>query len=195
MIISCLGDSLTEGDYGIKGVSCMANVHKEGYPYFLARLMDCEVRNFGKCGYRSSDLLKFYDEGNINVSGSDIVLIMLGTNGGQSASEDTPDNICYRELILRVKRDAPKAKIYLITAPHVTSNPAYSNCGYAQQVKEAVEFTRKTALETGLALIDLASDPRLTEGMEPYFQSNDGLHFNALGYQKIAERIWFELTK
>ena len=49
MKICCLGDSLTEGDYGVKGKSGIANVKKENYPYFLAQSTGWEVKNFGFC--------------------------------------------------------------------------------------------------------------------------------------------------
>ena len=67
MIICCLGDSLTEGDYGIKGKTCIANVHEKNYPYFLAKLVNAEVRNFGKCGFTSSLYLNYYKSGEVNV--------------------------------------------------------------------------------------------------------------------------------
>ncbi len=35
MIISCLGDSITEDDYRIKGKRDIANVNSKNYLYFL----------------------------------------------------------------------------------------------------------------------------------------------------------------
>lgn len=195
MIISCIGDSLTEGDYGVKGRSGIANVHKENYPYYLSEYLRCEVRNFGKCGYRSTTMLDYYDRGNVHVAGSDIVLIMLGSNGGQDPDADTAENRAYLELLSRIRQDAPGARIILITPPHATSDPRWSNCGYAEQVGRAVAFTRITAEKQNLELIDLSADPRLQAGFEDYFQSNDGLHFNALGYSKIAERVYWYLKR
>ena len=46
--VVCLGDSLTEGDYGIFGRSGIANIQPKGYPWFLEKLTGWEVRNFGK---------------------------------------------------------------------------------------------------------------------------------------------------
>lgn len=193
MVIACIGDSLTEGDYGIFGKTGIANVHEEGYPYFLERLMNCEVRNFGKCGYRSSGMLRYYDEGHVDVKGADIVLIMLGTNGGQSGEGDSEENRAYAELVQRVCADAPEAKIYLLTPPWATDDPYWSNCGYLPQVLEAQAFVRRFASEEGLPLIDIAKDPRLQKGFENWFQNNDGLHCTELGYQKIAERVWLNI--
>ncbi|MBR4235302.1 MAG: SGNH/GDSL hydrolase family protein [Clostridia bacterium] len=189
MIICCLGDSLTEGDYGIKGKSGIANVQKESYPYFLAEMTGAEVRNFGKCGYRSTGFLAFYKAGNVRVSDADKVLIMLGTNGGQTPEGDSPDDVAYKELIALIQADAPQAEIYLITPPNATVNPEYSNCGYMPQVKAAQKFVRGLAAELGLKLIDLGSSPSFTPETESRMQPNDGLHFGREGYKTMAEEI------
>ena len=195
MIIACIGDSLTEGDYGIKGKTGIANVQKESYPYFLSLLMGCEVRNFGKCGYRSSTYLKYYKDGNAPVADADIILVMLGTNGGQSAEDTSEENACYRELISLLRADAPKAHIYLMTPPNATVDPAYSNCGYMAQVLEAQAFTRKVAEETGLPLIDIAKNRCFTPRWEYIMQPNDGLHMGFKGYARMAEDIYSHISK
>ena len=86
MIISCIGDSLTEGDYGVKGKTGIANVHKENYPFYLSEITGATVRNFGKCGFNPMSYKKYYDEGKVDVKGSDIIIIIIclsakGTNG------------------------------------------------------------------------------------------------------------------
>ncbi len=189
MLIACLGDSLTEGDYGVFGKSGITNVRKENYPYFLAKYMNAEVGNFGKCGYRANDYLHFYQEGNVNTKDADFIIIMLGTNGGQSACEETTDNMSYMKLLDLCKNDAPNARIVLCTPPHATYNPEYSNCGYAKQVEEAVLFVRKVAAENDIYLIDVAKCPYFTEETESIMQSNDGLHFNEAGYEALAKFI------
>ncbi len=55
MKIICMGDSLTEGDYGLPGQSGIANVQPESYPYFLAKHTGWTVVNAGHCGYRATD--------------------------------------------------------------------------------------------------------------------------------------------
>lgn len=195
MKIVCLGDSLTEGDHGIFGKRGIANVRPENYPYFLSRILNAETVNYGKCGYRSSGFLKFYKDGNVDLSGADAVIIMLGTNGGHSASEDTEENESYRELVELCKRDAPNATVVLCTPPHVTEDPKYSNCGYAAQVAEAVGFVRAFAAEKGMALIDLASCPLFTAETESVMQPNDGLHFGKEGYKTLAGVIAEELKR
>ena len=98
-VISCIGDSLTEGDYGIKNTRCVANVHKENYPYFLSILSGAEVRNFGHCGFRASNILDIFKQGYIDVTGSDVIIIMLGTNGGQTIEGNSEDDKAYEEII------------------------------------------------------------------------------------------------
>ncbi len=186
MIIACLGDSLTEGDYGVFGKSGIANVQKENYPYFLSKILGCEVRNFGKCGYRADSYLRYYRSGQVNLSGVDCVLVMLGTNGGHSLTQETDANLAYRELIKLIEHDAPSAAIVLLTPPHVTENPAYSNCGYADGVAAAVKFVRAFAKERGIPLIDTARCPDFTAATEAVMQPNDGLHFSKIGYQTLA---------
>ncbi len=189
MIISCIGDSLTEGDYGIFGKNGIANVHSENYPYFLSKLTKSEVRNFGKCGFSSTAFLKYYRGGNVDVAGSDIIIVMLGTNGGMSPDQESEENKAYKALISELEKDAPKAKIFLCTPPHATENPEFSNFGYANQVENAVKFIRKYAEENGKALIDVANCPYFTAETENIMQPNDGLHFGKLGYEKLAEFI------
>ncbi len=195
MIIACLGDSLTEGDYGVFGKRGIANVQPEGYPYFLSGLLGAEVRNFGKCGRRASNYLEYYKSGSVKLDGADLIIIMLGTNGGNDVNSDTLDNRCYKALIESCRTDAPNARIVLCTPPHVTSNPKYSNCGYADRVAMAVKFVRALAAELELDLIDVAKCPYFTEETEDIMQPNDGLHFGRAGYEAMAKFIAEELKK
>ena len=194
-IVVCIGDSLTEGDYGVKGKRGIANVQSKGYPYFLEQIMDCEARNFGKCGYTSKSYLAYYKEGNVRLCGADAIVVMLGTNGGLDPECDCQGNRDYRELVALLKNDAPNAKIVVCTPPHVTTNPEYSNCGYANQVEKAVAWVRGFAQEEGVAMIDLAERSEFTEETEAVMQPNDGLHFGEEGYKTLAAIIADELKK
>lgn len=188
-IICCLGDSLTEGDYGVFGRSGIANIQPEGYPYFLGKLTGAQVRNFGKCGYNATSYLAHYRAGNVDLSGADTVIIMLGTNGGLDPVKDVPGNRDFRELLTLCREDAPGAAIYLCTPPHVTVNPMWSNCGYGPQVEKAVAFVREIAKEMDFPVIETALCPDFTDENEGIMQPNDGLHFAAVGYEKLANFI------
>ncbi|MBQ3669046.1 MAG: SGNH/GDSL hydrolase family protein [Clostridia bacterium] len=189
MIIACIGDSLTEGDHGIKGVRGVANVTEVNYPNFLAKITGAEVRNYGRCGWRSSTMLAWYKTGEIEVQDADVVVIMLGTNGGQASEGSSPENEAYTELVKRIRADVPEAKVYLCTPPNATVNPMYSNCGYAPQVAEAVGFVRSLSKQMNLPLIDLALSRVITPENEARLQGNDGLHFTDEGYRVLAEEI------
>lgn len=187
--VCCLGDSLTEGDYGIFGKSGIANIQPEGYPYFLEKITGFSVRNFGKSGYTATSYLDHYRSGNVDLSGADWVIIMLGTNGGLDPVNETQGNADFRELLKLCRQDAPQAAIYLCTPPHVTENPFWSNCGYAPQVEKAVAFVRKIAGEMDFPLIETALCPDFTAENEPVMQPNDGLHFGKVGYETLAKFI------
>lgn len=189
MKVICLGDSLTEGDYGIKGKRGIANIHSENYPYFLSKNTGWEVTNYGKSGFRTNDYLSFYESGNVDVYGADVIVIMLGTNGGHDPSDNTECNDAYIKLIQLLRVDAPEAKIILCTPPQATVNEEYSNCGYMPQIIKAVQFVRKVAQREGLPLIDVFNCEYFTAETEDVMQPNDGLHFGKEGYQKLAQVI------
>lgn len=188
-----MGDSLTEGDYGIPGVRGTPNVKKENYPYFLSLLTGAEVKNYGKCGFRASQYLDLYRTGELDVEGADIIIIMLGTNGGFNDNIDTPDNEAFCSLIDSLENDAPSAKIALCTPPHATSNKAYVNHGYMPQILLARKFLRRVARDRNLPVIEVADCPDFCEENEHIMQPNDGLHFGLLGYQTLAKFICKEL--
>lgn len=184
--IICIGDSLTEGDYGIFGERGVADVHSKNYPYYLERLLDAEVLNYGKCGLTPTTYLEFYKNEKPNVENADLVIIMLGTNGGLDDETDTQGNADFDELINLIKEDAPCAKIALCTPPHATTNSKMSNFGFYDKVDKAVKFVRKYSKEKQLECIDLATCKLLNDQNEPIMQPNDGLHFTEVGYGVIA---------
>lgn len=195
MKIMCIGDSLTKGDYGIKGGRGVSNVKEKNYPYFLSEILGCETVNCGKCGCTPVGYLTYYDEGNCDVTGCDICIVILGTNGKLDPDIETDGDRDMRALLGRIKRDNPDIKIVLGTPPHCTENPEYSNCGYKEKVEKAVAFVRKLAFEQNLPLIDLAECPYFTAETESVMQPNDGLHFGEEGYRHMAMFIADGLKK
>ena len=194
MKIVCFGDSLTEGDYGVFGKSGIANVQKENYPYFLSKEFACEVVNRGHCGFRPSASLERFRAGE-DPAGADVILLLLGTNGGLDPDADTAENAAYLTLLDELAEAAPNAALVLLTPPHATSNPAFSNCGYAPQAEKAAAFVRAVAAAKGLPLVDLAACPAFTAETEAVYQANDGLHFVEAGYRVMASFIAAELRK
>ncbi len=186
MKIVCLGDSLTEGDYGWHQ-SGVPNIHPENYPYFLSQLTGAEVVNGGKCGYTVSAYLEHYKRGEISVNGADYVLIFLGTNGTLDPDEDVQGNRDYAELTARCAADAPQSEIILIAPPHATKIPDRVNFGCAPRVKKACAFLRRFAKENGLRLVTF--DGIFSAENEYEMQPFDGLHFGKEGYYRMAKHI------
>lgn len=189
-IISCIGDSLTEGDYGVFGKTGIANVHEENYPYFLEKLTGCKVLNFGHCGYRSVDILSTFENKETDVTNSDIIIIMLGTNGGQTPEGNSENDIAYNKIIDKCQELAPQAHIFLVTPPHCTVNPKFSNCGYRGNVDSASSFVRMIAEKRNISLIDLNKNASFNDDNEEIMQPNDGLHFGKIGYECLAHIIY-----
>jgi len=189
--IVCIGDSLTEGDFGeIRGVGC---THPENYPFFLSRLLNCETVNYGKCGYTSTDVLRWYHEGGISLDGADLVVLMLGTNQGLSLNGDTTHLESYRKLLDIVIGACGKDRVVLCTPPHATEIEEKVNYGYNHFVINACDEVIGLAKEYQLPLIDFYHHEELGEPFEDAFQPFDGLHFAALGYRKIADIVKREL--
>lgn len=195
MKICCLGDSLTQGDYGVKGKSGIANVKEKNYPFFLAKHTGWEVKNFGFCGVNPSHFYGIYCDGGVDVTGADVVVIMLGTNGGLDVNAEPQANCDYKKIIEKCKEQSPDAKICVVTPPHVTVNPEFSNYGFAPRVNASVEFVRKFARENDVYLFDLAKTDLFTDENEDVMQTNDGLHFVEIGYKTLAEYIEKEIRK
>lgn len=186
MKIACIGDSLTEGDYGVSGKVGIADIHKENYPYFLAKMTGDTVLNFGKCGARAGTYLSQYEKLNPDLSDVSLVLVMLGTNGGFDKDADTPDNRAFETLLARLHQDAPHARILLCTPPHVTENPALSGCGLSARVEKSVAYVRDFAAKNGYPLLETARIPDFCAENESLYQANDGVHFVEAGYRRLA---------
>lgn len=193
--IVCIGDSLTEGDYGILNKKGIPNVHSKNYPYYLGQLLGTEVINYGKCGFTSTTYLDYYKKSKLNVADADLVIVMLGTNGGLDDESDTQGNKDYDELIRLLAKDAAMAKIALCTPPHVTKNEKLSNYGFEDCVNKAVKFVRNYSKGKNVDCIDLATCELLNDRNEVIMQPNDGLHFTEVGYGVIAMFIRDEIEK
>lgn len=188
--IACLGDSLTEGDYGLQvGV---ANVFYRNYPFFLAELTGATTVNYGYCGATSSYYLSEYDAGNVDVTDADVVILMLGTNLGLYGDLGND----YRLLVSEVQGDMKAdAVLVLVTPPHATEDESKPNYGYHENVVSAVEFVRELAAEEGLSLIDAYADSPIQPENEEVYQANDGLHMCEAGYEAFAEFMAGELER
>ena len=188
----CIGDSLTEGDYGeIKGVGC---VREENYPFFLARMLDCETVNYGKCGYTTAQIFAMAENGEIDLQGADGVILILGTNGGLTCTGDEL-LVAYRKLIDYCVTACGKERVILCTPPHATELPGKLNSGYFSGAKNAAALVPELAKEYGTGFVDLYHAPELGEAHEDVMQPNDGLHFAAYGYHTLAAVLMREISR
>lgn len=195
-VIACIGDSLTEGDYGVFNTLGIANVQTKNYPYFLKELSRCEVKNFGHCGFTSLMILNLFDIGYINVSKSDIIVILLGTNGGQTKAGDSENDLAYKQIIKLCKEQSPRATIFICTPPKVTQNPKRPGYSYRDNAKSGYEFVIELAKQDKtLELIDLYNELEFDLNNDLTMSPNDGLHFGEYGYFKIAETIYKHMRK
>ena len=194
-LICCIGDSLTAGDYGVLNMTGIANVQEKNYPYFLKQLTKCEVRNYGYCGAKASDILWVFNQGRIDVSNANIIIILLGTNGGNTPEGNSKSDLAYIEIIKRCQAQSPKAEIFLCTPPHATTDPKRSNFGFYENTKNAAIFVKNLAKTLHLHEIDLFNDDTFNSDNENIMQPNDGLHFSEVGYQELARIIYQNIKK
>lgn len=191
--IACLGDSLTEGDYG--PITDYGGRRFENYPYYLGQLTGATTVNFGRCGASSTSYLNdHYNKGDIDVSGFDVILLMLGTNKGLAFDSQYYTDYCTLvDKILAEKK--PEAKLILITPPSATTDFRKINYGYMDNVTSANEAVIAIAKEKGLVCFDALKMSPIQPEKENLYQSFDGLHMNARGYEAFAKYIAQELSK
>ncbi len=183
--ICCIGDSLTEGITGNPNNEVTENT----YPKYLAQISGAEVINYGRGGYRSTDSLNWYNQGGIDVKGADIIVIMLGTNGGMTLAQNTQQNEDYRTLIQKCREDAPNANIVLCTEPFVSMNYPLG-VAVSNNVKDGNAFIRQLVEQENYSFIDVASCPSFTEETVGTMQPIDGVHFSDLGNEVLAQYIY-----
>ncbi len=192
--IVCIGDSLTEGDYGSNPAGIM-NVHAENYPYFLAELTGANVKNAGRCGY-SAEL--YYNNQLSKVALSeetDIVLIMLGTNNGLTDTIDADTSASHyasyaktqtgyyaRIVETCMERTNDRAQIILMTPPVTTQRNRSS-------LETTVSVIKKFGEKYGLPVIDNYYACGITYENIGSYMPIDELHCGYTGYKLLANYI------
>lgn len=198
--ILCIGDSLTEGDYGSYPEGTV-NLHEKNYPYFLSKITNAKVTNAGSSGASASS----YFNNNLKEINTeekyDCIYILLGTNGGltdtidsDTASGDyntyTNQTGKYCAIIEWCKEKFPDAKIFLINLPYNSRLEAWTEMinDIIQKIGDkyrvpVVDIMRKSPFtrENGQIYRPVGYD----EILEPY----GNLHFATLGYLTLANCI------
>ncbi len=192
--IVCIGDSLTQGDYGSNPPGTM-NVKDENYPFFLAEITGADVFNAGACG-RSASLYWSEIQNRVALSeNTEMILIMLGTNGylTDTIDEDTmSDNYndyantetgSYAKIIeYCMEKTGNKAKIILMTPPVTTARDK-------AQMETTVEVIKKFGKKYGLDVIDNYNNCGITYDNISTYMPVDGLHCGLDGYKVLAQYI------
>ena len=188
--IACIGDSLTEGDYG-SGQKGVANKQFQNYPYYLAKTLGCQTINYGLCGKNAQNYCTDYYP-LVDISDCDVILVMLGTNKGL----DGDYGKCYGKLIETIQKDMKEgAIVVLITPPSTTTDSSKVNYGYSVNVASSYAFVTSYAKENDITMIDAYMYSPIQPDMENFYQPNDGLHMAREGYKAFAEFIAEELIK
>lgn len=188
--IACIGDSLTEGDYG-SGTAGKANKQSLNYPYYLAKTLGCQTINYGLCGKNAQNYCTDYYP-LTDISDCDVILVMLGTNKGL----DGDYGKYYGALIEAIKGDMKEgAIIVLITPPSATTDASKVTYGYSVNVASSYAFVTSYAKENDITMIDAYMYSPIQPDMENFYQPNDGLHMAREGYKAFAEFIAEELVK
>lgn len=192
--IVCIGDSLTEGDYGSNPAGTM-NVHAENYPYFLAEITGANVKNAGRCGY-SAELYYNNQLSKVELSEeTDIVLIMLGTNNGLTDSIDADTSATHyssyaktqtgyyaRIIETCMERTNGRAQIILMTPPVTTQRNRTS-------LETTVSVIKKFGEKYGLPVIDNYYACGITYENIGGYMPIDELHCGYTGYKLLANYI------
>ena len=182
-VILAIGDSLTEGDYGVKvGVAC---VKEENYPYFLTRYLDVPVKNYGVCGITAGGMEQRYREGFFSAKEGNLAVVMLGTNWGLTVGNADNYN-AYDRLLTAMKTENPALKIVLLLPPNATTAETKPNFGYMPNVLNARDGVRKLAEKHALPVLSADELGGFSPATEAVCQPRDGLHFGRLGYLKLA---------
>lgn len=202
--ILCIGDSLTQGDYGSYPEGS-ANNHSKNYPHYLARYLNTDVINQGVDGTYPVWWWNHKERIDLTIP-YDCIFFFLGTNFGLSDTidEDTASGDYntyadtqtgrYCSMIEWLQANIPNAKIFLISFPHnYRANSWYvGNLIVLNKIAEKynlpvvdmtvnVPFTRYN----GDIYRPVGYNPAGTDLQQIY----GNLHFGTLGYQTFAKYL------
>ena len=192
--VSCVGDSLTYGSGVLK------TRDTDAYPAQLQIKMGTDhlVSNFGlrNATASASGDLPYAESEEYQQSlksKPDIVVLMLGTNDTKTYNWNASDyEAGLKELVESYQQLDTKPTVYLMRSPYCYSLDGSDVAEYDIQpavvAGELGGIVEKVAAETGVEVIDLYD---VTEGQDELY--TDGIHFNAKGYELIADEVYSNL--
>ena len=186
-VVLCLGDSMTEGDFG-------------GYPAQLRRLAKeagfrARIVSAARPGNNSREYLVFLRNSDLlRKHTPDIVLLMLGTNDARVDGDRIPADEFERNMNLIIDRIEGAEggqrhrvqTLFLATIPPILAIdlPNFSDESRRRIVKEINPAIRRLARKRNLNLVSVE---RL------FLENRDllpGIHPNAAGYRRMAETFF-----
>ncbi len=192
--VSCVGDSLTYGSGVLK------TRDTDAYPAQLQIKMGTDhlVSNFGlrnATASASGDLpyVESEEYQQSLKSKPDIVVLMLGTNDTKTYNWNASDyEAGLKALVESYQQLDTKPTVYLMRSPYCYSLDGSDVAEYDIQPAvvsdELGGIVEKVAAETGVEVIDLYG---ITEDQDELY--TDGIHFNAKGYELIADEVYSNL--
>ena len=201
-----IGDSITEGDYGVPlGEPNQARVKEKNYPYFMNKIFGWNTKNKGKSGYTSSLYWDDLNNGVIDLEfetgNYDIVYIMLGTNGGLTDTLESDTTITqgqtyrdyantntgsYCKIIEFIKESNPNTTIILCTP--IYAIPEKRSKAHLEGANNVIH---QIGDKYNLYVIDTYRLVNIDENNTSIYQPRDGLHLGTMGYSKLADTIGY----
>ncbi len=190
MIIGVWGDSIVYGSCDSDGLGWVGRLRKS-----LPSDDDHQVYNFGVCGETSSDVLKRFQI-EAQAVNSNVSIFAVGINDTKYQGDS---DVCLvpldqftenlKELIVQAQRFSHE--IYIISPTHVDEK---------WRSVRGSRFFNERINEYGTAIAHVARDANIpfidvSKVLDTGADLADGLHPNAIGYQKLFEVISKQIAK
>ena len=190
--VVCVGDSLTEGNFG----DPVGIVPSRSYPSYIARFANWSVTNVGNGGATATTYWNT-QMARCTYADKDCVILCLGTNAGLTdtlvadttitdgqtyLNYATTNTGSYCKIIEYIKSQNPKIKIFLVG---ILASPSTTN-SVISQIATKYDLPYLDVRNNGY--IDLS--PSVV--MHP---SSDTVHFGNIGYLSLAKSIFTMVCK
>ena len=198
--ILCIGDSLTQGDYGSKPAGTI-NIKSENYPFYLNKYLNkfvtTNVINAGRCGFTSTT---YWESKVKTIDFTDVktIVIMLGTNGYLTdtietdtaiLSEQTYENYAntntgnYCKIIeYCLERTSNLSQIILVTPPKTSQRDKV-------KMELTVDVIKKIGKKYSLKVLDGYNEFGISPFNFSVMLPIDELHCGKIAYKKIGTFI------
>lgn len=187
--VVCIGDSLTEGDYGQSTVD-ISHVHTtHNYPWYIAKMSEWNIINQGHSGWYPS-LIWTNVVSTYNYANTEAVILWLGTNQGLTDTLVADTNHVsyldyantetgyYCKIIEKIKNDNPICKIFLCNI----------FTGGGGNLATTNSVINQIATKYSLPVINMNTTE--FSGSNTLYHPYDVIHFGSIGYLHVADYIY-----